>query len=40
MSRHTEAQTQLRLAVAMHPDPVYQEALGEISARLAVERDR
>jgi Flp pilus assembly protein TadD len=39
-SRLTEAQTQLRLAVAMHPVPEYQEALGEISARLAVENDR
>jgi Flp pilus assembly protein TadD len=39
-SRLTEAQTQLRLAVAMHPAPEYQEALGEISARIAVERDR
>lgn len=38
--RVTEAQTQLRLAVAMHPVPEYQEALGEISARIAVERDR
>ncbi|OLF11234.1 hypothetical protein BLA60_13760 [Actinophytocola xinjiangensis] len=38
--RITEAQTQLRLAVAMHPLPEYQEALGEISARIAVERDR
>jgi Flp pilus assembly protein TadD len=40
MTRLAEAQTQLRLAVAMHPDPVYQEALGEVSARIAVERDR
>ncbi|OLF15279.1 tetratricopeptide repeat protein [Actinophytocola xanthii] len=38
--RITEAQTQLRLAVAMHPVPEYQEALGEVSARIAVERDR
>ena len=37
-TRLTEAQTQLRLAVAMHPAPEYQEALGEVSARLAVER--
>lgn len=37
--RITEAQTQLRLAVAMHPVPAYQEALGEVSARIAVERD-
>jgi Flp pilus assembly protein TadD len=35
--RLSEAQTQLRLAVAMHPVPEYQEALGEISARIAVE---
>ena len=40
MSRLTEAQTQLRLAVAMKPDPAYQEALGEVSARISVERDR
>jgi tetratricopeptide (TPR) repeat protein len=33
--RLTEAKTQLRLAVAMNPLPEYQEALGEISARLA-----
>jgi Flp pilus assembly protein TadD len=39
-SRMTEAQTQLRLAVAMRPLPEYQEALGEVSARIAVERDR
>jgi len=39
-SRITEAQTQLRLAVAMNPVPEYQEALGEVSARIAVERDR
>jgi len=35
-SRLTEALTQLRLAVAMNPLPEYQEALGEVSARLAV----
>jgi len=40
MSRHAEALTQLRLAVAMRPLPEYQEALGEVSARLAVEKDR
>ncbi|AHH94175.1 Flp pilus assembly protein TadD [Kutzneria viridogrisea] len=34
--RHAEAQTQLRLAVAMNPRPEYQEALGEVSARLAL----
>jgi Flp pilus assembly protein TadD len=36
--RLTEAQTQLRIAVAMNPVPEYQEALGEINARIAVER--
>ena len=35
-SRLTEAQTQLRMAVAMDPGPEYQEALGEVSARIAV----
>lgn len=40
LGRLTEAQTQLRLAVAMHPVPDYQEALGEVSARIAVERSR
>lgn len=39
-SRLEEAQTQLRIAVAMNPAPEYQEAYGEVSARLAVERDR
>ncbi|MGW5055589.1 tetratricopeptide repeat protein [Actinokineospora sp. NPDC004072] len=39
-SRLEEAQTQLRMAVAMNPAPEYQEAYGEVSARLAVERDR
>ncbi|MGQ0840779.1 tetratricopeptide repeat protein [Actinokineospora sp.] len=39
-SRLTEAQTQLRMAVAMNPVPEYQEALGEVNARIAVERDR
>ena len=39
-SRLPEALTQLRIAAAMNPSPEYQEALGEISARLAVERDR
>ena len=32
-----EAQTQLRLAATMNPDPAYQEALGEINARIAVD---
>lgn len=35
--RLTEAQTQLRLAATMYPDPAYQEALGEISAKIAVD---
>jgi Flp pilus assembly protein TadD len=39
-SRLTEARTQLKMAVAMNPLPEYQEALGEVSARLAVEADR
>ncbi|XVS65182.1 tetratricopeptide repeat protein [Actinosynnema sp. CA-299493] len=39
-SRLPEALTQLRMAAAMNPSPEYQEALGEVSARLAVERDR
>ncbi|WP_018683275.1 tetratricopeptide repeat protein [Actinokineospora enzanensis] len=39
-SRLPEAQTQLRMAVAMNPLPEYQEALGEVNARMAVERDR
>ena len=29
---------QLRMAVAMNPSPEYQEALGEVKARIAVER--
>ena len=35
--RLTEALTPLRMAVAMRPLPEYQEALGEVSARIAVE---
>ena len=35
--RLTEAQTYLRMASVMRPLPEYQEALGEVSARLAVE---
>ncbi|WP_156754741.1 tetratricopeptide repeat protein [Actinokineospora pegani] len=35
-SRLVEAQTQLRMAVAMSPLPEYQEALGEVNARIAV----
>jgi tetratricopeptide (TPR) repeat protein len=38
--RLTEAKTQLKLAVAMNPVPEYQEALGEVSARLAVLADQ
>jgi Flp pilus assembly protein TadD len=38
--RLAEARTQLKIAVAMNPLPEYQEALGEVSARLAVEADR
>ena len=33
--RLREAHGQVRMAAAMNPDPAYQEALGEISARLA-----
>ncbi|KAA2255656.1 tetratricopeptide repeat protein [Solihabitans fulvus] len=35
----TEAQAQLRMATAMNPSPEYQEALGELRARMALERD-
>jgi tetratricopeptide (TPR) repeat protein len=38
--RLTEAKTHLKLAVAMNPLPEYQEALGEVSARLAVRASR
>lgn len=38
--RLAEAKTQLKMATAMSPLPEYQEALGEVSARLAVLRDR
>jgi Flp pilus assembly protein TadD len=37
--RLTEAQTQLRMAAAMDPRPEYQEALGEVRARLATGSD-
>jgi Flp pilus assembly protein TadD len=40
LGRFAAAQTQLRIATAMHPVPEYQEALGEVSARIAVDRDR
>src|SRR6476469_981501 len=33
-SRYPEAQTQLQMAVAMDPRPEYQEALGEVRARI------
>jgi Flp pilus assembly protein TadD len=35
--RLAEARTQLRMAAAMDPRPEYQEALGEVRARLATE---
>jgi Flp pilus assembly protein TadD len=35
--RLPEAQTQLRMAAAMDPRPEYQEALGEVRARMATE---
>jgi tetratricopeptide (TPR) repeat protein len=38
--RLAEAKTQLKLAAAMNPLPEYQEALGEVSARLAVRASR
>jgi tetratricopeptide (TPR) repeat protein len=38
--RLTEAETQLKIASAMDPRPEYQEALGEIRARIAVLGDR
>lgn len=37
-SRLTEARAQLRMAAAMDPRPEYQEALGEVSASIAVRR--
>jgi Flp pilus assembly protein TadD len=39
-SRLTEARTQLRMAAAMDPKPEYQEALGEVSASIALRADR
>lgn len=39
-SRLSEARTQLRMAVAMDPRPEYQEALGEVSAAIALRRGR
>ncbi|MCP2168777.1 tetratricopeptide repeat protein [Goodfellowiella coeruleoviolacea] len=38
--RLPEAQAQLRLAATMRPSPEYQEALNEITVRIAVRRDR
>ncbi len=35
-SRLTEAQTQLKIAAAMDPRPEYQEALGEVRAKMAL----
>ena len=37
--RLLEAQTQLRMAAAMDPRPEYQEALGEVRARMASEQE-
>jgi predicted Zn-dependent protease len=37
LGRLSEALAQLRMAAAMNPVPAYQEALGEVSARLAVQ---
>jgi Flp pilus assembly protein TadD len=37
--RLNEAHAQLRMAAAMDPRPEYQEALGEVRARMAVEAD-
>lgn len=38
--RLSEAETQLKMASAMDPRPEYQEALGEVRARIAVTGDR
>lgn len=38
--RLAEAKTQLKMATAMNPLPEYQEALGEVSARLSVLESR
>ncbi|AOS61584.1 tetratricopeptide repeat protein [Actinoalloteichus hymeniacidonis] len=35
--RFTEALTQIKMAAAMHPTPEYQDALGEVSARVALQ---
>jgi Flp pilus assembly protein TadD len=39
LGRLAEAQAQLRMATAMDPRPEYQEALGEVRARLALNAD-
>ncbi len=36
-SRHSEAHTQLKMAAAMDPRPEYQDALGEVRARTALD---
>ncbi|GAA3631775.1 tetratricopeptide repeat protein [Lentzea atacamensis] len=36
LGRLTESLAQLRMAVAMNPSPEYQEALGEVKARMAL----
>jgi len=37
--RLTEAHAQLRMAATMNPIPEYQEALGEVSAKIALQKD-
>ena len=37
--RLLEARSQVQMAATMNPDPAYQEALGEINARLAMQND-
>lgn len=37
--RLQEARSQVQMAATMNPDPAYQEALGEINARLAMQND-
>ncbi len=39
LGRLIEARAQLRMATAMNPVPEYQDALGEVSARVALSRD-
>jgi tetratricopeptide (TPR) repeat protein len=38
-SRFTEALAQLRMAAAMDPRPEYHDAIGEVSARIAIDGD-